>query len=282
MIDIQKIIEEIDNLKPIPQVAHKIISIVEDPQSDSTDLAAVILHDPAMTANLLRICNSPYFGLSRKVDSVQQAITYLGMDQIVDMVIMKVGCESFKDEHEGYDLRDGELWRYSVSSALVCRDLAQTKQSKGQHLLFTASLLKDIGKVILHRYVRDVFDEIDKMVREKQTSFREAEKAILGFDHAEIGGMVAEKWQFSTKLVHMIRNHHLPEAWKEDDLDTAIVYLADTVCMMMGIGVGSDGLAYRFHSKVIDALDFSERDLQALIASFGDKLFEVEALIASA
>ena len=279
MTDIKKIIGEIDGLKPIPQVTHKILAIVDDPLSSMADLAEVILYDQAMTANILKMCNSAYFALPRKIDSIQQAITYLGMDQIVDMAVMRASCEGLKEGNQGYDLREGELWKHSASSALMARSMAEMKNLKNKHLIFTASLLKDIGKVILNRYVVDGFEEISRLVQEEGCSFREAEKAVIGIDHAEIGGLVAEKWQFSSKMTEMIRNHHLGEAWLQEDLDSAIVYLADTLCMMMGIGVGSDGLAYRFHRKVIETLNFSEKDLQNIIASFGQTLRQVEEFV---
>ncbi len=281
MKDIQKIIDEIDSLKPIPQVAHKVLAIVDNPKSSVGDLAEVVAYDQSLTANVLRICNSPYYGLTRKVDSIHQAIAYLGMEKIAEMVLLDLGSDSLKDEHVGYDLREGDLWTHAVSSALIARELASMKAAKNPYLIFTAALLKDIGKVILHRYVGEVFDEIFRLVQEKHLSFREAEQEVIGIDHAELGAKVAETWKFSDKMVHIIRNHHLNGNWEESDLETAIVYLADIVCMMMGIGIGSDGLAYRFHQKVIEVLSFSDLDLQDLMASFAQRMKEVEALVKS-
>ncbi len=102
---------------------------------------------------------------------------------------------------------------------------------------------------------------------------------MIGIDHAELGGMVAETWKFSQKMVEIIRNHHHPDESLESYLETAIVYLADTLCLMMGIGGGSDGLAYRFHQGVVKYLGLTERDFQEIMAGFGEKLEEVEALI---
>ncbi len=279
MKSIDKIISEIESLKPIPQVAHKVLAIMDDPNSSMAQLAEVIVHDQALTANVLRICNSPFYGLVRKVDSVHQAITYLGMKNIADMVMTKLGSELLKAEHEGYDLKDGELWKHAVSSALIARQLCEIKKIPNTHLVYTGALLKDIGKVILHKYVGDAFDEIGRLVKDESISFREAEKRVLGIDHAELGGIVAERWGFSDRMVHIIKNHHLNGEWSPDDLETAIVYLADIICMMMGLGVGADGLAYRFHEQVIEALAFSDKDLQEIMAGFAQRLGEVEELI---
>lgn len=279
MSNIKSIVKKIDSLKPVPQVANKVMSIARDPNSSMSDLSKVIVYDAAVTANLLKVANSAYFGMSGKVNSVHQAIVYMGMSQVIDLVTLASSSEDLKSAQEGYDLDAGELWKYSISSALIARDLAEKKRAQDSNLIFTAALLKDIGKVILSQHVGDSYEKINTLVAEEGFSFREAEKEVIGIDHAELGGMVAETWKFSQKMVEIIRNHHHPDESLESYLETAIVYLADTLCLMMGIGGGSDGLAYRFHQDVVKYLELTERDFQEIMAGFGEKLEEVEALI---
>ena len=130
MKDIETILKQIDQLKPVSHVANKIMSIAEDPKSSMSDLSEVITYDQALTANLLRICNSAYFGLPREIESVHQAIVYLGVDQVVDLVLLSGGSDHLKTKQDGYDLNAGELWKFSVSSALLSRDLAEMKGLK--------------------------------------------------------------------------------------------------------------------------------------------------------
>jgi len=280
MTDIAAIIKGIDKLKPIPQVTHKVMAVAGNTVSSASDLADIIQYDPALTANVLKLCNSAFFGLARKIDSIHQAVAYLGMDQVVDMVMMNLGSENLKRPQKGYDLREGELWKYSVLSAFMAKDIAERKGLKDKHLVFTSALLKDIGKAVLSKYVENYFDEIENAVKDKNITFRDAEKLIIGIDHAELGAIVAKKWNFSDRMVEIIRNHHLGAGWREDDLELAAVYVADTLCMIMGIGVGSDGLAYRFHPKVMKRLQFSDTDIQIMMASFGERLHEIEGLLA--
>jgi len=282
MKDIKAIIQKIDKLKPMPQVAQKVMSIAQDPQSSMSDLSEIIIYDQALTANLLRVCNSALFGVPKEVESVQQAIVYLGMDQVVDLVLMSGGAANMKDKQDGYDLGEGDLWKYSVSSALIARELAERGKVENSHLIFTAALVKDIGKVVLNQYVADSYEKINLLVSKHEFSFKEAEKAVIGIDHAELGSMVAEKWNFSKKMVDIIKFHHSPGESEKSLLETSIVHMADTLCMMMGIGVGSDGLSYRFDNDVAERLNFSERDLQEAIAGFGEKIQKVEELINAA
>jgi putative nucleotidyltransferase with HDIG domain len=282
MRDIEKVLQGIQRLEPMPQVANKVMLLAQDAKSSMSKIADIITYDQVLTANLLKTCNSSYFGLPKKVDSVHQAIVYMGVNQVVDLVWMSGGADNLKKKQAGYDLEEGDLWRYSVSSALIARELAEKRKFENQHLIFTAALVKDIGKVVLSQHVADSFEKINVLVTKYDFSFREAEKAVIGIDHAELGAVAAEKWGFSPQMVEIIRNHHLPEESCTYDAETSLVYLADTLCMMIGIGVGSDGLAYRFRREVVERLGFSDRDFQEVMAGFGEKLRKVEDLIGSA
>ena len=279
MSDITSIIKKIDQMKPMPQVASKVMSIVQNPETSMSDLSKIIIYDSSLTANLLKMTNSAYFGLPGKVDSVHQAIVYMGMSKVVDLVLMTASAGNLQSAQKGYDLNQGELWKYSVSSALIARELAEKKGIKETHRIFTAALLKDIGKVILSQYVNDSFEKINVLVTEERFTFREAEKKVIGIDHAELGGMVAQAWNFSPQMVEIIQNHHAPQESSMNLIESCIVYLADTLCMMMGIGLGSDGLAYRFHKDIVERLELTERDFQEIIAGFGEKLQQVEQLV---
>ncbi|OIP90531.1 MAG: chemotaxis protein [Syntrophobacteraceae bacterium CG2_30_61_12] len=279
MTSIDAIVKQIKQLEPLPQVTNRVMELVQDSRSSMNDLAKIVGFDQALTANILKVCNSAYFGLNKQVESVQQAIVYLGMDQVVDLVLMFGASRNLNAQHKGYDLGAGELWKYSVSSAILARELALKLGADNKQLIFTAALLKDIGKVVLQQFVAESFRDINELVAHQGYSFREAEKEILGIDHAELGGLVAKQWNFSSAMVEIIENHHLSRDVDVPGRDTAIVYLADLICMMMGIGVGSDGLAYRFHKKVVDDLGFSTKDLGEVIAGFGAKYEEVEALV---
>lgn len=278
-MEIERIIDNIDSLKPVSSIGHRVMKIIYDPGSSLGELVDVIKYDQGMTANLLKICNSSLYGLKQKISSIKQAIAYLGTEKVACLLVMGNSAENFTKAQDGYDLETGELWRYSVASALIAQDIAERKGLKHISHLFTAALLKDIGKAVLNTYIRDSFERIMALVREKDLSFIEAERAIVGIDHAELGAMVADRWNFGPEMIDIIRHHHDPEKASTDDLTMAAIYLADSICMMIGIGVGSDGLAYRYHQEVVDRLGFTDIDLQKIIADFWEKLKSVEELV---
>jgi HD-like signal output (HDOD) protein len=110
-------------------------------------------------------------------------------------------------------------------------------------------------------------------------TFLEAEEAVIGIDHAQLGAMAAEKWNFTPLLIDIIRNHHNPNRSTLDETAASIVYLADCICMMVGIGVGSDGLAYQYYQSALDLLNFSDADLVSSIVYFSEKMKEIEELV---
>ncbi|MCP4355810.1 MAG: HDOD domain-containing protein [Proteobacteria bacterium] len=275
----KKILDEIDNLKPIPAIVNQILEIIEEDNFNMEELSEVIQFDPLLTGKLLKVCNSAYYSLNRQIESVQDAISVLGLDEVINIVLLKSGAANLQKNQAGYDLNEGELWKHAVSSALIAKNLADKKEIDNKQMIFTSALLKDIGKIILNQFVGDSFPKIMNLVDNKGFSFMEAEKKIIGVNHAELGEKVAKIWGFSSKMIEIIGNHHLSKPSKDAEIETYIVYIADNICMMMGIGIGADGLAYRFHEKALKALDISSMELQDIIADFGENYQQVENLL---
>lgn len=280
MTDVRDIVSQIDRLEPIPPIAGQILTLTEDPDTSLSEIADLILNDPGLTANLLKICNSAYFGLSRKVDSVREAIGFIGLDHLVQLVMLNSVSQNFSKPTIGYGLGEGQLWRHAVSSAHVAKSLAdQLGLTSMKHLIYTAALLKDIGKLILGRFVAFSVEEINILVQAKGYSFNDAEKKIIGMSHEELGALVGQKWQFSDRLNFIIRHHHLSHAAAREKVETSLVYLADIVCMMMGVCSGADGLRYRFYGDVLSKLNLTEKDLQLIIAQSSCRQQQIEQLI---
>ena len=279
MTDATRIIAEIDTLKPVSHITTRLMQLVNDPDASGADLASVIQYDQSMTANVLRLCNSVALGGVRKVTDVKQAVNLLGMEKLTSLVFLADTAPNFRSGQAGYDLGQGELWRYSVSAAIIARELAEEKDADDVSLVFTSALIKDLGKVILHTYISTAFEKIKDRVFQGGKSFLEAEKEVLGIDHAELGALAAEKWGFDPRMVDIIRHHHDPLKSDDPGLALPIVYMADCICMMIGQGVGADGLAYRYYKDVVDRLHMTALDMQQIIVRFREKYTQIEEMI---
>jgi len=148
--------------------------------------------------------------------------------------------------------------------------------------IYTAALLKDIGKVILHEYVADQLEAIQKLVTEKSLSFVEAEKEVLGMDHTTLGGIISKQWHFSPHMIYMIENHHLPNPASRNDPATATLYLADMVAMMVDTGIGVDRLAYHVYQDVFNDFFPDKQQLKSLMITYKNFQREIQGFLEAA
>ncbi len=278
MSTVESIIEAIDHLKPVSDIAGKVMALLDDPDCGMSDLSDIIRHEPALTANVLKLANSSYFGLPGKINDAKQAVVYLGMTQVVDLVLLVSCSESFSGSHAGYGLTTGELWKSAVSAAILANDLAEAKGLKQTSLFFTGALLRDIGKVVLDQHVKSAIEPIMNRVNIQSMTFREAERQVLGFDHCQVGAKVAENWHFPTPLQCIIRYSHTPFAATGCFLEASIVNMADALCRKMEIGLGVDDPSYPEDDRVSRSVGLRQSQVQGVVDGFGGKMDRVNAL----
>jgi HD-like signal output (HDOD) protein len=278
MPTIESVIEAVDHLKPVSDIAGKVLSLLDDPDCGVSDLSDIIRHEPALTANLLKLANSAYYGLPGKINDAKQAVVYLGMSQVVDLVLL-VSCSGhFSGAHEGYGLEAGDLWKGAVSGAIMASDLARIKGLKQCSLIFTGALLRDIGKVVLDQHTHSAGEKIMHRVVTQSITFAEAERQVLGFDHIQVGAMVADKWHFPDSLQCIIKYYHTPLKAKGCFSEASIVHLADAMCRKMEIGLGVDSPSYPEDERVALSLGLDDSRIQGVIDDFGAKMERINVL----
>ena len=253
-------------LPAFPATIHKVMGLINNPDSSLTELVEVIRLDQSITANILRMCNSAYFGLRHKVDNVHDAIMYLGRQNIV-RAVMAAGTSRFFKSTPGYEAEARELWEHAVGTALLAQILARKISRREDSSLFTAAILHDIGKIVLGEFVKDKYAEIKKIVSEQSRSFLEAEEKVLGMNHATLGGMIAAQWKFPEDIRDAIAFHHRPDRLRgKTDPMPWVVHLADQGCLMLGIGRGADGLAYDGLDGALGCLKLTQQDFEEALA----------------
>ncbi len=268
MIDVEKIISSINKLPAFPSVATQALKILDDPDASVDDVILVVQYDQAITANVLKMCNSAYYGLTRKVHSLREGLVLLGNTQLKDILLASTVVKFLEKENKGYDLAKGELWKHAVVTGVIARIISHRVADSEHPSLFTAALLHDIGKVVLNSFVDQYSDQIMALVNTGEHSFLEAETQTLGLNHAELGGKIAESWDFPEEIIQAIALHHRPEEASEQDEVTPIIYLADVIALSMGVGVGADGLSYRGKQEIMKRYGLKAKDLQVIVADF--------------
>lgn len=212
---IARLIGGITKLPTPPVVFTQIQKVLNNPNNSAYDIAAILQEDPAISAQVLKITNSAYYGLSRPVDSVKQAVIIVGLDSIKNLVLSVSVVGAFKGHKLDQEYQD-YFWRHSLGVALAARVVGY-KVNGANHFDpeggFSAGLLHDIGKMVIAVYMSDQFEEI-KNVKQDNPGVPEylIEEKIIGCSHADIGALLAGQWKLSEKLVDAIRYHHFPES----------------------------------------------------------------------
>ncbi len=278
-MSLNDIIQKVDELPALPHITYKVSKLTSDPKTTITQLADVISRDQVLTAKVLRMANSAYYGYARRIFSIDQALIILGFSTIRNLVLAASVYNVMDREFQGYFLPKGELWKHSMSTALIARSLAKKVGYELPDQAFIAGLLHDIGKIILNHFMKKKFDEVLKKVNKKNIPFMEAESRILGFDHAMVGSRVAEKWNLPEELEEAIANHHSPQEAKINPKLTSIIHMADCASMSMGIGLGGDGMLYPFDGFAAQQLQLTQKDVEETISEIADSMIDSETMM---
>ncbi|MBI5558905.1 MAG: HDOD domain-containing protein [Deltaproteobacteria bacterium] len=279
MSRVDEILALVRHVPPFPKVAERVMFLIRDPDVTAHDLAEVIQYDQAITANVLKICNAAYFGLHRKISSLDEGLVVIGHDILKDIIIASSSARFYQGAvGGGYGLEPGEMWRHSVASGIMAKILVRHIAGVDQGSAFTAGLLHDIGKRFLSGFVADELTQIVDKVEKENCSFVEAEKEFLGIDHAMLGGMILDKWEFDQPLVEAVRGHHSPDALEKEAL-TAIVALSNSLVISIGIGVGADGLASELSGRGLKRFAITLEMLQLCMADLLVELDRAQELL---
>lgn len=278
------------DIPPLPRVAVQVANLVDQPNTSAAQVAQALSMDQVLTARVLKLANSAFYGAPRKISTVTEAIVLLGMRTIRNMT-MAVSCFDLYDRDvKGYTERRGDMWRHSLCCGYAAQQIAARVRYPLPEEAFVAGLLHDIGKVLISLRLSNEFGmALDRVIEEKIT-FVEAELEILGFDHAQVGAHMSEAWNLPPQLVSAIRWHHDPASAVETPPAgnksgrnagklAAIVHVSDLVCITLGIGLGGDGLHYRLQEGVLDLLGLDAEAIDGFLMIVSDFVGQPDSLL---
>jgi len=264
-------VRRIKNLPTLPGVVAKISRMVENPETSAAAIGRLIAQDQVLSAKVLRMANSAFFGMSRKVSSIPQALMILGFDVIKGLILTSSVFDMIQKSMAG-------LWEHSIGCAAAAGAVAEALGRDDAEEVLVAGLLHDLGKVILALNLPDDL----KLVREKAQAgrlfFHEAEAAVLSFDHGEIGQWLAEHWNLPDSLAEPMRLHHHPERAVSHPEATAIVHVADAVIRGWGFGYAGDDLVPPISQAAWDRLGLKTDHFKAILDLLEPRLAHLSEL----
>jgi len=209
-------------------------------QRYTAQIAEIIRRDPSLTARLLRLVNSVYYGLTTPVNSIEEAVFYLGVREIRQLVVVTPVIEDFQRLTKQCDFAWREFWQHCIGTALLTREISSAVQPPGDEAEYVAGLVHDIGKLVMAWAFPDHFAEIHRQAVETKRDLIEIETEILGMDHAELGALYLERHRLPEMMIKTARFHHQPEKADSHQRVVASVQIADLLMRSEKIGCGGN------------------------------------------
>ncbi|MBR2526414.1 HDOD domain-containing protein [bacterium] len=227
--NISALTENIKNIPSLPEIITKSIEIMQDKNTSSETLAKIISNDIGLTARVLKLVNSSYYGFPKQISTVKQAITILGFTTIKGLIISASVFKMFSESSSGSAFNYKNFWKHSMMVATASRMLAEYSDIDKSEDIFSASFLHDIGKIILAKYDRENYSKVCKQNYKTDFDFMKSEENFCGLNHCEIGNVVAYSWNLPELFCEIISNHHNPEKSYKCAQECYIVNIANKI-----------------------------------------------------
>jgi len=279
-VGLKNLIMTTRDLPAMPHVASKVLELSSDPEACAPQLQQVIADDQAMAARILKIANSAMYSCSRNVKTLSEAIVMLGFNSIRSLVVTSAARNLYAGSAARLGLKERLLWEHSIGCAFAGRMLAMQHWPLLAEEAFLAGLMHDIGKLVLNLQIPERFDEVVQVVYNEHRGFCETERELLGFDHAQVGALLVNKWKLTPLLEETIGLHHDPQAVTADRPLLICLDAANQLCHRLGIGFKDDPDLDLLAQPSLRQVGFTPAELDAFVVRLQESLeLEMEIFI---
>ncbi|MBN98439.1 MAG: HD family phosphohydrolase [Gemmatimonadetes bacterium] len=273
---LRKITESIIGLPTLPTVITQMIGLIDNPQTSARDVSQLIATDQALTAKILKLANSAFYGFPREISTVNHAVVVLGFETVRSLGLSVSVLERFAGGTSNSPFDRQKFWEHSIACGIAARMLAGKFRYRIHGEAFAAGILHDIGKLVLSQYFTDEFIEIIELMRTQNLYIGKAEEMVLGVTHAEVGSWLAERWNLPNQLVDTIAYHHTPGRLQRGVELPSLVHLADFLCRREHIGDGGGERLPTLDPAALRIFGMFEEPKTAMrrILSYGEELHQ--------
>jgi HD-like signal output (HDOD) protein len=250
----------------MPTCVRKAGALLSGSEADMARLSRIIEHDPGLTANLLKVVNASDLASGKPVLTAREALDVLDSPEVLRFFISTGVAPYYVHVIAGYDQAPSQFLQHSTTVAIASRELASALDVDAPGYVYTAGLLSGIGKLLLGAYVQVDLREILHLVFDDKMPFDRAEDRMLGINHAELGGIVLERWGLPEALTRVVCHHLRPDEFNGRDVVLDLVHVGNVLAKMIGVGLGADGLNYEVSSSVVERLGVTSEVLDMVSA----------------
>lgn len=255
---VRQIVERASNLPTLPNIVKQIAKMVDSPETTGRQLGAEIARDQVISAKVLKLVNSGFYGFTQSISSIPHAVTMLGFNAVKSLVLSSSVIDSMDKAFPG-------LWDHSLACARTCTLIAKQLGMPDPEELSTIGLLHDLGKVVIYQTMRGQFQRVQLRVEKKEMLVYQAEEEVLGVNHGELGSWLLDKWALPTSLTAPIADHHDFRPSRSHAERTGLLHLADVLCRAEGFGNGGDRKIPRLDPEALELLDMSIDDVREIM-----------------
>jgi HD-like signal output (HDOD) protein len=275
---IAKAVQQVTQIAALPEVTAKIVQVVEDPRSAAKDLQNIIKHDIALSAKILKVVNSAFYGLPRQVSSVDRAIILLGLSTVKNIAVATSVTKLFSGHQVSTRFNAKDFWQHSLACGVFCKLIAQARGMENADEMFVAGLMHDLGMVVEKQVYPNELHEILDRVQNENLDLCQVEQEVLEADHQAFGTALAGKWKFPNLFQLATGYHHQPfKASEQYQEVAALTHLADVLAMKKQVGFYLENI--HFESEVLDKLNLNQERVGAIYEAFDEKFAVAEMVM---
>lgn len=279
----QLIARRVRALPALSSAVGRLCAVVDDPNSDVRSVASAVRIDPGLAANVLRAANGASFGLKHRVDTLDHAISILGRKKMQRIAVGLAAAAILPEDLPGYDIAAADFGLHAVATGMLAERLAEDLELQLEGDAFTAGLLHDIGKLALGVFVAENAELIHELAFADGGTQADAERRVLGTDHARVGEMLAKRWKLPKGVQASIRWVNEPrQSPKPYSSLVALVHVADRLAMEMGFGLDSGGMQTELDSEAARELGVDSKAVQRAVASCHCEIMQLSAMLQAA
>jgi putative nucleotidyltransferase with HDIG domain len=274
----EQILARVRTFPSLPVIVDKVSELVERPDTTAKDIESVVATDQTLTARLLRLVNSPFYGFPQKVTTISRAIGLLGFEALRNLAFSTSVIQMFKKDGTGA-FSPAEFWKHSIGTAIAAKELARCLGEKQVEEFFVGGLIHDVGKLVHHEFLKDDFGRAVQLALDRDILLRDAEQEVLAFSHDRTAGILLEHWRLPRRLVAMTTDHHQPGRNRECARDAAVIHLADILCRAKGLGSGGDNKIPKASRSAWEQLGLSVGDLERVMSRMDQEFDTATAML---
>ncbi len=256
-------------------IIEEVEAVLRDPESSLTNVGEVIEKDPDLTARLLKLGNSSFYGFPTRLETVSAAVSLIGIQQVQDLIVATSVVDTFAGVTPEF-VNMESFWRHSLACGIGARILAISKRIPNPEKFFVAGLLHDVGRLVLFSQVPKITQEVFEYYQQKNVLLWEAETQVLGYDHAQIGEALLRAWMYPGNLVHAVANHHRPLSFDAFRTEASIVHVVDHLVNAAQIGSSGERHVPPLQTKAWDLLNLATDSLESVVVAIDDQIEAVQ------